>query len=115
MQHPPNKLIEAVQASMNEEFANLMDALMMMVDFRAYFDRKHYKRYEVLDRRYKQFMAKRERDQLALAKRRAKATTLEQKAEHASRMLAVIEKHTETMGKLSSAFRELIQSQTRAS
>ncbi len=115
MRHPPDSLIEAVQASMNEEFANLMNVLTSTLDFRAYFDRAHYKKYEVIYRRYEQFTRKRERDRIAIAKLGAKAKTPDQKAEHASRMLAIVEKHTETMGNLAEQFRSLIQSQLRTS
>jgi hypothetical protein len=114
MRPPSPSLIDAVQATMNEEFANLMDVLTSALDFKAYFDRAHYKRYEALYKRYEKFTLKRERDRIAFAKLGAKAKTIDQQAEHASRLLAVVEKHTETMGKLSEAFRSLLQSQLRA-
>jgi hypothetical protein len=113
MRPPPNNLIEAVQASMNEEFANLMDILKSTLDLRTYFDLKHYKKYEALYRRYERFTRKRERDRITIMKLGAKAKTPDQKAEHVARLLALLEKHTEAMKKLSGDFRDLIRSQLR--
>ena len=106
---PPPALTDAVQASMNEEFAALMNSVRITDQFKVSFDEATYNLYQSVYSDYETFIAQREADRVALAEIESESVTPLQKAEYAQRLLANVEKHSERMAELTRRFGEVLR------
>ena len=87
-----------------------MIALFLVESIRAEFDKEHYLRYEEVNERYLAFIKARNETRSELVKEAQQSSTLDEQAECASHLMAVIEKHSEHMAKFAREFNEVILS-----
>jgi len=111
--NPSPASTDVLPTTINEESPDLTEAMKLALNFRTSFDWSQVKRYEAIYRRYDVFMRRRERDRIALSKLETTATTFQQQAKYLSRLLSMVQKHSETTGKLSADFRCVIESQVK--
>lgn len=110
MNRPASTLTDAVQAYFNETHGDLMQALLLTSQIRVELSRKQYLKYEAVDKRYRAFNRKRDKDRIALLKEKAQISTPDERTEYISHLLAVVETHSETMAELAKEFNDVIRS-----
>jgi len=95
---------------MNEAHEKLMQAASLSQSLNVHFNRQERAEFEEVHKRYESFCEVRERDQQTLLNLDSKAQSADDRTEYTQRLLAVVERHTEEMGQIASAFNKVIRS-----